>query len=144
MAVYALPNKRGYINVNTGRIVIDAEVNDYRKAWVFSEGLAAVKRAGKVGFINVENEVVIPFQFDYSYKCRMWDFAYLFHNGYCIMTNKSGDLGLIDKGGNWVVEPGFACAARANNKDKFTGFNMNIYVLQGFCPIGVNLAYIGH
>ena len=25
LAVYALPNKRGYINVNTGRIVIDAE-----------------------------------------------------------------------------------------------------------------------
>ena len=105
LAVYALPDKRGYINVNTGRIVIDAEANDYRKAWVFSEGLAAVKRAGKVGFINANNEVVIPFQFDYSYKCRMWDFAYLFHNGYCIMTNKSGDLGLIDKGGNWVVEP---------------------------------------
>lgn len=32
LAVYALPNKRGYINVNTGRIVIDAETNDYRKA----------------------------------------------------------------------------------------------------------------
>ena len=25
LAVYALPNKRGYINVNTDRIVIDAE-----------------------------------------------------------------------------------------------------------------------
>lgn len=107
LAVYALPNKRGYINVNTGRIVIDAEANDYRKAWVFSEGLAAVKKDGKVGFINVENEVVIPFQFDYSDRCRMWDFAYLFHNGYCIMTNKEGDLGLIDKDGNWVVEPAY-------------------------------------
>ena len=107
LAVYALPNKRGYINVNTGRIVIDAEANDYRKAWVFSDGLAAVMKDGKIGFINAKNEVVIPFHFDYSDECRMYDFGYLFHNGYCIMTNTDGDLGLIDKSGNWVVEPSY-------------------------------------
>ncbi len=105
LVVYAMPNKRGYINVNSGRIVIDAETNDYRKAWVFSEGLAAVMKDGKIGFINAKNEVVIPFQFDYSYQCRMWNFGYLFHDGYSIMTNKDGDLGLIDSTGKWVVEP---------------------------------------
>lgn len=105
LAVYAVPNKRGYINTNTGKIVIDAEANNYRKAWVFSEGLAAVMKDGKIGFINANNEVVIPFQFDYSDEFRMYDFGYLFHNGYCIMTNTDGDLGLIDKSGNWVVEP---------------------------------------
>ena len=105
LAVYALPNKRGYININTGSIIIDAETNDYRKAWVFSEGLAAVMKDGKIGFINANNEVVIPFQFDYSDECRLYDFGYLFHNGCCIMTNTDGDLGLIDKSGNWVVEP---------------------------------------
>ena len=107
LAVYALPNKRGYINVNTGRIVIDAEANNYCKAWVFSEGLAAVMNEDKIGFINANNEVVIPFQFDYSDECRMCDFGYLFHNGYCIMTNANGDLGLIDKSGSWVVEPSY-------------------------------------
>ncbi|MBQ8542132.1 MAG: WG repeat-containing protein, partial [Bacteroidaceae bacterium] len=107
LAVYALPNKRGYINVNTGRIVIDAEANDYRKAWVFSEGLAAVMKEGKIGFINTNNEVVIPFQFDYTDKCCMYDFGYLFHDGYCIMTNKDGDLGLIDTTGKWIVEPAY-------------------------------------
>ena len=106
-AVYAIPNKRGYINVNTGRIIIDAETNNYCKAWVFSDGLAAVMKDGKIGFINANNEVVIPFQFDYSDECRMCDFGYLFHNGYCIMTNANGDLGLIDKSGNWVVEPSY-------------------------------------
>lgn len=105
LAVYALPNRRGFINAKNGEIVIDAQMNDYSKAWVFSEGLAAVMKDGKIGFINAKNEVVIPFQFDYSYNCRMWDFGYLFHNGYCIMTNKDGDLGLIDQKGNWVVEP---------------------------------------
>ena len=107
LAVYALPNKRGYINVNTGRIVIDTEANDYRKAWVFSDGLAAVMKDGKIGFINANNEVVIPFQFDYTDKCRMYDFGYIFHNGYCAMTNANGDLGLIDKNGNWVIEPSY-------------------------------------
>lgn len=107
LAVYALPNKRGYINVNTGRIIIDAEANDYHKAWIFSDGLAAVMKDGKIGFINANNEVVIPFQFDYSDKCRMYDFGYLFHNGYCIMTNTDGNLGLIDKSGNWVVEAAY-------------------------------------
>ena len=105
LVVYALPGKRGYININTGHIIIDAEANDYHKAWVFSEGLAAVMKDGKIGFINANNEIVIPFQFDYSDKCRMWDFGYLFHDGYCIMTNEDGDLGLIDTTGKWIVEP---------------------------------------
>ncbi len=62
---------------------------------------------GKIGSINAKNEVVITFLFDYPDKCRMWDFGYLFHDGYCIMTNKDGDLGLIDKNGNWVIEPAY-------------------------------------
>ena len=107
LAVYALPGKRGYININTGHTIIDAEANDYHKAWVFSEGLAAVMKDGKIGFINANNEIVIPFQFDYSNKCRMWDFGYLFHDGYCIMTNEDGDLGLIDTTGKWIVEPAY-------------------------------------
>ena len=37
----------------------------------------------------------------------MYDFGYLFHNGYCIMTNKDGDLGLIDTTGKWIVEPAY-------------------------------------
>lgn len=107
IAVYALPHKRGYINVNTGRIIIDAETNDYSKAWVFSEGLAAVMKDGKIGFVNAANEVVIPFKFDYVDKCRMWNFAYVFHNGFCAMNNADGELGLIDKAGNWVVQPSY-------------------------------------
>ena len=107
LAVYALPHKRGYINVNTGCIEIAAEANDYSKAWVFSEGLAAVMKGDKIGFINAHNEVVIPFQFDYSDKCRMVDFGYVFHNGYCAMTDVEGRLGLVDRGGNWVVEPSY-------------------------------------
>lgn len=104
LGVYAIGDRRGFINTKTGDVVIDAKANDYEKAWVFSDGLAAVMKDGKVGFINVDNELVIPFQFDYSSN-RWGDTGYLFHDGYCVMTNKDGKFGLIDISGNWVVEP---------------------------------------
>lgn len=105
LTVYALPHKRGYINVKTGEIVIDAQSNNYSKAWIFSEGVAAVMKDGKIGFINTDNEVVIPFIFDYPKRPYSDIHNYLFHNGYCMMTDKEGKCGLIDAAGNWVVEP---------------------------------------
>lgn len=104
LGVYAIDGRRGFINTKNGEIIIDAKANDYEKAWVFSEGLAAVVKGGKIGFINKSNELVIPFQFDYS-SSRWGDTGYLFHDGYCVMTNKDGKFGLIDISGNWVVEP---------------------------------------
>lgn len=104
LAVYAVPNRRGYINIKTGRVVVDAEKHDYRKAWVFSEGLAAVMQGDKVGFINPQNEVVIPFQFEGTDACRMCDFGYAFHGGLCAVPAANGDLGLIDRTGHWVVD----------------------------------------
>ena len=105
LGVYAVGDRRGFINTKTGDVVIDAKANDYEKAWVFSDGLAAVMKDGKVGFINANNKLVIPFRFDYSDKCIMYEIGYLFHDGYCVMTNKDGKFGLIDISGNWVVEP---------------------------------------
>ncbi len=105
LAVYAVPHKRGYIDTHTGNIIIDAEANNYTKAWVFSDGIAAVEKEGKIGFVNEKNEVVIPFQYDYSDEHQMCNLGYLFHDGYCVMTNADGKLGLIDRSGNWVVEP---------------------------------------
>ena len=105
IGVYAIDDRRGFINTKTGDIVINAKSNDYEKAWVFSEGLAAVMKEGKVGFVDANNKLVIPFQFDYSDKCRTYEIGYLFHDGYCVMKNKDGNFGLIDISGNWVVEP---------------------------------------
>ena len=105
IGVYAIDDRRGFINTKTGDIVINAKSNDYEKAWVFSDGLAAVMKDGKVGFIDTNNKLVIPFQFDYSDRCRTYEIGYLFHDGYCVMSNKDGKFGLIDINGNWVVEP---------------------------------------
>ena len=105
LAVYAIRNRRGYINVINGEIVIDARFNNYRKAWVFSEGLAAVLKDDKIGFINEKNEVIIPFLYKYTEDENMYSHSYLFHNGFCAMANTEGKYGLIDKTGKWAVKP---------------------------------------
>ena len=101
--VYARNGKRGYVNTETGEIIIDADKNNYRKAWMVSEGLAAVCKDGKVGFINTDGEEVIPFRYDYNENCRMWDYGILFHEGLCSMTDAEGNLGLINTAGEWVL-----------------------------------------
>ena len=84
---------RGYLNVNTGKVVIDGQ---YKHAWHFSEGLAAVVADnGKVGFINYENEMVIPAVYDY-----VVDYDYLFKDGMCVLPDsKTNKYGAIDKQG---------------------------------------------
>ena len=103
VAIYAKGEKRGFFNIYTGEIIVDLEENDYSRAWKFSEGLAAVVKDNKVGFINSKNEIVIPFIFDYYDDG--WDFDYVFHGGVCRMINKEGLLGLIDTDGNWLLAP---------------------------------------
>jgi hypothetical protein len=86
--------KRGYLNVNTGRVVIDGQ---YKHAWHFSEGLAAVVADnGKIGFINYDNEMVIPAVYDY-----VVDYDYIFEDGVCVLVDcKTNKYGAIDKLGN--------------------------------------------
>lgn len=100
LTVFFQDGFRGYLNAHTGRIVIPAQ---YCHAWVFSEGMAAVvDKSGKIGFINKDNEVVLPFVFDY-YGEKAVD--YLFHDGLCVMVDDKGDCGLIDTSGRWILEP---------------------------------------
>lgn len=79
---------RGFLNVMTGEIVIPAQ---YNKAWVFSEGLAAVEYGKKqLGFINHDNEMVIK---DIPYEPGYFD--YVFKNGYCIVKSWDDDGDLV-------------------------------------------------
>ena len=67
---------RGFVNVRTGEIVIPAQ---YRKAWNFSEGIAAVLgEDNKVGFIDKDNQLVI----DYIIPYQSGE-DYVFKGGYC-------------------------------------------------------------
>ena len=62
LSVYCSEGKRGYYNAYTGEIAIQAQ---YRRAWVFSEGLAAVQKNGMIGFIDHKGNTVIDFKYPF-------------------------------------------------------------------------------
>lgn len=101
MVIYSKNYRRGYFNRFTGEAVIPEQ---YPHAWIFSEGLAAVVKDDKVGFINRRGETVIDFQYPYlKGNDRRIDFV--FHEGYCSMYDASGKCGVINNKGEWVVTP---------------------------------------
>lgn len=101
LAVFARNGKRGYIDRFTGKIAI-SEI--YTRAWIFSEGLAAVEKDGELLFIDHSGRVVI----DKDFQVHFDDPKYVFKNGYCMLKDPvTGKMGLIDKSGNWVLNPEF-------------------------------------
>ena len=94
--------KRGFININTGRIVIPAQ---YDRAWNFSEGLAAVIKEGELSFINEKGEQAIPMTFPFHFDDDHAHYAFQFHDGLCVMISWDHKWGLINTRGEWVVEP---------------------------------------
>ena len=82
---------------------------EYYDCLSFSEGLAAVCKDGKVGFINTAGELVIPMQYDYDDSCFRGSDQYFFSEGLAsvCVRDETGELkfGFIDKTGTTVVEP---------------------------------------
>lgn len=99
LGVFCTDKKRGYYNSYTGKIVIPAQ---YRRAWVFSEGLAAVQKNGMIGFINRKGEVAIPFRYPYHGNPLS---SFVFENGHCIVADTTGKCGVINRKGEWIIQP---------------------------------------
>jgi len=99
LGVFCTDKKRGYYNSYTGKIVIPAQ---YRRAWVFSEGLAAVQKNGMIGFINRKGEVAIPFRYPYHGNPLS---SFVFDNGRCIVADTTGKCGVINRKGEWIIQP---------------------------------------
>lgn len=99
LAVFAKDKRRGFINTQTGEIVVPAI---YRHAWIFSEGLAAVEKENYIGFIDPRGNVVIPFRHPYRGNNLS---EFVFHNGHCIVADSAQHIGVIDTLGQWVVRP---------------------------------------
>lgn len=98
LAVFSKNGRRGYINRFTGDVAVPRV---FTRAWIFSEGLAAVEKEGKLLFIDHSGNVVI----DRNLQVGVNPPAYTFKNGYCVMTNPDNEKrGLIDKTGNWVLD----------------------------------------
>ncbi len=99
LAVFCSEGKRGYYNMYTGEIAVPAQ---YRRAWVFSEGLAAVQKNGNIGFINRKGDVVIDFKFPYHGNPLS---EFVFDDGHCVVADTTGKCGVIDKTGKWLIAP---------------------------------------
>ena len=89
-------DKRGFLNVNTGEIVIEGK---YEHAWIFSEGLAAVVEPdGKMGFIDHTGKYVIAPELDYFAS-----HDYVFKHNVCCIADGNGNQGLLSRDGKWVL-----------------------------------------
>ena len=99
LAVFCSEKKRGYYNMYTGEIAVPAQ---YRRAWVFSEGLAAVQKNGMIGFIDHKGNVVIDFKYPYHGNPLS---EFVFENGRCVVADSLGKCGVIDKTGAWLIKP---------------------------------------
>lgn len=60
IGIFEKDEKRGFYNQNTDKVLVDAV---YTHVWFFSEGLAAVEKDGKIGFVNMKGKLVIPHKF---------------------------------------------------------------------------------
>lgn len=99
LAVFCSDNKRGYYNMYTGEIAIPAQ---YRRAWVFAEGLAAVQKNGNIGFINRKGDVVIDFKYPFHGNPLS---EFIFDDGHCVVADTTGKCGVIDRKGDWLIGP---------------------------------------
>lgn len=94
---------RGYLNCNTGEIVIPAEKARYRHAWQFSEGLAFVvlpyPEEECLSIIDHTGNIIAKNVASYE----AW-YDYIFVDGVC-KIRVGGKYGLLDKDGSWAVEP---------------------------------------
>lgn len=109
LMVYSKDNKRGYINRFSGEVAIPAK---YTKAWVFSSGVAAVSEGDSIYFINHTGQAINGKKFAYNAKNQ----GYVYHGDYCALAIDSGLMGLIDRKGNWAIEPKYQwIISEANN-----------------------------
>ena len=97
-------DEHGYLNMRTGKIAIPAQYDD---AWNFSEGLAAVYKDGAVSFITPSGEAAFQTEFPilYVYEDEFKGLPFYFRGGLCLMRTIDSKWGLIDKTGEWAVEP---------------------------------------
>lgn len=98
LVVYSNGKKRGYFNIYTGEVAIKPQ---YKHAWVFSDGLAAVDDAGWIKFLDAKGNVVVDLKTPYLSGME----GYVFHGNHCVVHNNRRDkVGLIDKQGRWVLD----------------------------------------
>jgi WG containing repeat len=97
-------NKWGFVDKN-GKLVIPPL---YDRVANFSDGLAAVQVNGELGFIDISNRFVILPQFSDNISYYYYDTINncFFYNG-VVNVMRNDKWGLINKKGNFIVQPQF-------------------------------------
>jgi len=97
LTVFKQNNKRGYLNIKTGKIHIPA--NKFDRAWMFDveSGLAAVVENQLLGFIDKQGNYIITPQYQYDYEVFNYQ-DFIFQKNICIIPDAStGKIGMIDE-----------------------------------------------
>ena len=89
--------KRGFMN-RKGELIIDFQYTNCFAACSFSYGLGLLNIGGRYGYINDKNKFVINPHFDDAYSFRKEGFA---------VVKMEKKYGLIDRHGNYLIEPKF-------------------------------------
>jgi hypothetical protein len=55
-----------------------------------------------IGFINRKGEVAIPFRYPYHGNPLS---SFVFDNGHCIVADTTGKCGVINRKGDWIIQP---------------------------------------
>lgn len=80
----------GFYDINKGKLVIPCAYDNCTYEFKLCEGLVALKKDGKAGFVNADNRVIIPF---------IYDDAYEFSEGFAVVE-RYGKCGYVDRYGN--------------------------------------------
>lgn len=97
--------RRAYFNSQTGEMMTPFI---YRKAWVYSEGAAAVVDTNnRLWFIDPQGNHLFDHSFAYDGEL---DYDFLFHNGICQIVDTTGKVGIVDMKGEWIVAPQYDTA----------------------------------
>lgn len=96
LAVFCKGGKRGYLNVNNGQEVIPAR---YDKAWIFSEGIAAVMEQDSLYYIDNTGKRIVGRGFKLPFR---YGDSHIFHNG-SAEVKLNDKFGRIDRTGRLIV-----------------------------------------
>lgn len=90
-ALIKINDKSGFARKSTGEIVVPCIYEtSFGYQSEFREGLVPMKKNGKFGYINEENDIVIPFNYDWAGP---------FSEGFAVVE-KYGKYGYVDRYGN--------------------------------------------
>jgi len=98
----------GFINTKNELVipmVFDHYCEESYRYQGFSNGLAAVSKDGKIGFIDIRGDYKIPARFDYAER---------FHDGLALVL-VDGLWGYINESGDYAIEPQYQFASSFSN-----------------------------